>query len=653
MSNKVLVVDRDEVSCLALEQALESWGYEPVFAHDLSSALVAFEATKPRALILAVDQPEAEGRAVFQAVRSREDGRLVEALFVTTRAHLGSIPPRAKEDAVFLRPLDVDAVVGRLMSTIGAPRIAPRIAEEKATMMPGRAESMIDLEATVDPEIERAEQAAKAAAADAFDESMENYERELARVKADEKAWAEQQRGRVTRNLTLDPGPDEDPTEANLDAPLPTGWKKALGTKAPVTRSMEPLDAVERWPPSAEPSGFPPAGFGFDTPTSVHGAIPSETEQESPADRVALLSRLESSGVSGSLIAEIDPLAPGGDGRGSLRISIELCRGRISWSTGPAAERTVANAMRGMGSRIGTVAVGPRMEFLAWAESHGFPKAFVDAVAFRAIELSLVWFVEHALGWTIERHEVAAGAPWPWRSRLADGLAEGPPRFRGDQRFNQGARPWRREDPADALLIASLGEGLSVEQCARLFELPLSRVAAMAWIACAEGALVELNRAPLEQGEVTAHVAETVTRLRPRLSAVPAPHSSSPSPTPPPPRSPSSVARIPQAPMVSLPTSAPPSLPPPSPAGAADALSAWTHNAKSSDYFAALGLPRTADTPDVERAARTIRDTVRAVRALGTASARDIAKEAESALEEALAILMDPELRQAYGRYAR
>ncbi len=120
---RILIVDRNEMSCLALEQALESWGYEPVFAHDLSSALVAFEATKPSAVIIAVDQPETEGRAVFHAIRSRDDGRLTEALFITTQKHLGSIPPRAPGEAVFFRPLDLDQVIEVICKVAGTGKI--------------------------------------------------------------------------------------------------------------------------------------------------------------------------------------------------------------------------------------------------------------------------------------------------------------------------------------------------------------------------------------------------------------------------------------------------------------------------------------------------------------------------------------------------
>lgn len=646
---RILIVDRNEMSCLALEQALESWGYEPVFAHDLSSALVAFEATKPAAVIIAVDQPETEGRAVFHAIRSRDDGRLTEALFITTQKHLGSIPPRAPEDSVFFRPLDLELVIERLMRTIGAPRIAPLLAEEKATVMPGyhRPEEP-SLEA-VDPEIARAEAAAKEAAADAFDESMEAYEREYLRARQEENTWAEAQKDRVTRNLSV--APEEDPTEASAEQALPSGWSRALSKEAP--RFDE--DATEfQW-------SRPPPGFGFEVPTSVHGALSAEPEVEGPSDRVALLSRLESSGISGTLLAEVDGSVLGQPSGAWIVVGLHLSRGRLHWASGPVAERAVSALLRDMGARSSGVSVGHRAEFSAWASARGFPRSFVDAVAWAAAEHSLTAFVEHARHWKVDRDEGSSGAPCPWRSLLAEGLSQGPPRYRPEQRFAAGTRPWRRDDLRDALIVSLLAEGVAVDLCCRLFGLTSARVAALAWIACAEGVLVEAGQEPLEQGELPHHTAQTLTRTRPHFPGqTPVMPLTQPTPSraPPPLRAPApsraltpsraetpSFRTLPGAPQ------APPA--PPATATSLHALSDWLESSKNSDYFSALGLPRTAETAEVDRASARILEAVRSVRKLGTEEAQDLAERAEAALEEALAVLLDPELCAAYRRHIR
>ena len=661
---RILIVDRNEMSCLALEQALESWGYEPVFAHDLSSALVAFEATKPAAVIIAVDQPETEGRAVFHAIRSRDDGRLTEALFITTQKHLGSIPPRAPEDSVFFRPLDLELVIERLMRTIGAPRIAPLLAEEKATVMPGYhrpEEPSID---AVDSEVARAEAAAKEAAADAFDESMEAYEREYQRARQEENTWAEAQKDRVTRNLSV--APEEDPTEASAEHALPSGWSRALSKEAP--RFDE--DATEfQW-------SRPPPGFGFEVPTSVHGALSPEPEVEGPSDRVALLSRLESSGISGTLLAEVDGSVLGQPSGAWVVVGLHLSRGRLHWASGPVAERAVTALLRDMGARSSGVSVGHRAEFSAWASARGFPRSFVDAVAWAAAEHSLTAFVEHARHWQVDREEGSSGAPCPWRSLLAEGLSQGTPRFRPEQRFAAGSRPWRRDDLRDALIVSLLAEGVAVDLCCRLFGLTSARVAALAWIACAEGVLVEAGQEPLEQGELPHHTAQTLTRTRPHFPGqtpvmpltqptpsrappplrTPAPSRTlTPSRPPPPLRAPApSRALTPsRAETPSLRTLAGAPQAPQLPPATLHALSDWLESSKNSDYFSALGLPRTAETAEVDRASARILEAVRSVRNLGTEEAQDLAERAEAALEEALAVLLDPELCAAYRRHIR
>jgi len=83
------------------------------------------------------------------------------------------------------------------------------------------------------------------------------------------------------------------------------------------------------------------------------------------------------------------------------------------------------------------------------------------------------------------------------------------------------------------------------------------------------------------------------------------------------------------------------------------ALSDWLESSKNSDYFSALGLPRTAETAEVDRASARILEAVRSVRNLGTEEAQDLAERAEAALEEALAVLLDPELCAAYRRHIR
>lgn len=662
---RILIVDRNEMSCLALEQALESWGYEPVFAHDLSSALVAFEATKPSAVIIAVDQPETEGRAVFHAIRSRDDGRLTEALFITTQKHLGSIPPRAPEDAVFFRPLDLELVIERLMRTIGAPRIAPLIAEEKATVMPGYQrpeEPSID---AVDPEVARAEAAAREAAADAFDESMEAYEREYLRARQEENTWAEAHKDRVTRNLSV--APEEDPTQASAEQALPSGWSRALSKEAP--RFDE--DATEfQW-------SRPPPGFGFEVPTSVHEALSQEPEAEGPSDRVALLARLESSGISGTLVAEVDGAVLGQPSGAWIAVGLHLSRGRLHWASGPIAERAVGALLRDMGARASGVSVGHRAEFSAWASARGFPRSFVDAVAWAAAEQSLTAFVEHAQHWRVDREEGSSGAPCPWRSLLAEGLAHGALRFQPEQRFAAGSRPWRRDDLRDALIVSLLAEGVAVDLCCRLFGLSSARIAALAWIACAEGVLVEAGQEPLEPELMHHQTAQTLTRTRPHFPGqTPVMPLTPPTPSraPPPQRRPApSRALTPNLPLPRAPapsraltpsraeTPSVRTLPGPprtaapgfSAGPSLSALSDWLESSKNSDYFSALGLPRTAETAEVEGASARILEAVRSVRNVGTEEAQDLAERAEAALEEALAVLLDPALCAAYRRHIR
>jgi CheY-like chemotaxis protein len=123
---QVLVVDNDGDTLDALERALARAGLETVPALDLASAVELFTRSRPAAVILRVDLPGEDARAICSALRRAPEGETVPVLFFGSAAV--DDPVRSPSEALaaggdyfFRRPLDHEQVAKRVLQWITPP----------------------------------------------------------------------------------------------------------------------------------------------------------------------------------------------------------------------------------------------------------------------------------------------------------------------------------------------------------------------------------------------------------------------------------------------------------------------------------------------------------------------------------------------------
>jgi DNA-binding response OmpR family regulator len=162
---RVLLVDRGAEAAI-LRAALERAGFEVIGAHDLGSALLAFEASRPTAALIALDRPEAEGGQLFTALRGRDDSQGFPVVLIDSQPAGGaerrrtSVPFSATEP-LLMRPLDPEDAVAELRRSIAQAR--PSAQPTQVTLAP---------EAPLEDQVAEAEEAAFEAAAAALDEHV-------------------------------------------------------------------------------------------------------------------------------------------------------------------------------------------------------------------------------------------------------------------------------------------------------------------------------------------------------------------------------------------------------------------------------------------------------------------------------------------------
>src|SRR6185503_16350119 len=74
---KILVVDDDEAIRFTLTQALSGWGYEPLEAPDVATALEVFDAEQPSAVLQDINLPDRSGLDALLEYKKRQSQAIV------------------------------------------------------------------------------------------------------------------------------------------------------------------------------------------------------------------------------------------------------------------------------------------------------------------------------------------------------------------------------------------------------------------------------------------------------------------------------------------------------------------------------------------------------------------------------------------------
>lgn len=74
---KILVVDDEKMIRWSLGEALRGWGYEPIQAETVATALAAFDADQPAAILLDINLPDGSGLDVLRQIRHRQPEAVV------------------------------------------------------------------------------------------------------------------------------------------------------------------------------------------------------------------------------------------------------------------------------------------------------------------------------------------------------------------------------------------------------------------------------------------------------------------------------------------------------------------------------------------------------------------------------------------------
>ena len=74
---KILVVDDEKMIRWSLGEALRGWGFDPIEAETVSTALAGFEADPPAAVLLDINLPDGSGLDVLRKIRQRQPDAVV------------------------------------------------------------------------------------------------------------------------------------------------------------------------------------------------------------------------------------------------------------------------------------------------------------------------------------------------------------------------------------------------------------------------------------------------------------------------------------------------------------------------------------------------------------------------------------------------
>jgi two-component system, OmpR family, response regulator MtrA len=114
MNRQVLIVDDDAELAEMLGIVLRAEGFEPLFATDGETALMAFIENKPDAILLDLGLPGVDGVVVCRQIRA-ESAR-VPILMVTARSDAGDVVRglEAGADDYILKPFPVRVLIARI-----------------------------------------------------------------------------------------------------------------------------------------------------------------------------------------------------------------------------------------------------------------------------------------------------------------------------------------------------------------------------------------------------------------------------------------------------------------------------------------------------------------------------------------------------------
>jgi DNA-binding response OmpR family regulator len=115
-SNKILVIDDDQVLCRGFDVRLKANNYNPCFAHDAASALRAALTEMPNLVILDIGLPDHDGYWVMRSFK--ESPRLADVPVIVLTALDGFTHHRRCRDAGAQRFFEKPATNLRLMTAI-------------------------------------------------------------------------------------------------------------------------------------------------------------------------------------------------------------------------------------------------------------------------------------------------------------------------------------------------------------------------------------------------------------------------------------------------------------------------------------------------------------------------------------------------------
>ena len=84
-SNKILVIDDDQILCLGFAVRLKANYYDPCFAHDAESALSTALTEMPNLIILDIGLPGRDGYSVMQSLHAFPELADVPVIVLTAR----------------------------------------------------------------------------------------------------------------------------------------------------------------------------------------------------------------------------------------------------------------------------------------------------------------------------------------------------------------------------------------------------------------------------------------------------------------------------------------------------------------------------------------------------------------------------------------
>jgi DNA-binding response OmpR family regulator len=120
--DKVLVVDDDPIIRLTLTEALRGWGYEPVEAGSVATALNTLATQRPAALLLDINLPDGSGLDALREIKRRQPQAVVIMITADVLVENTLAALRGGADDFIGKPIDINEVQLALSNGIEAKR---------------------------------------------------------------------------------------------------------------------------------------------------------------------------------------------------------------------------------------------------------------------------------------------------------------------------------------------------------------------------------------------------------------------------------------------------------------------------------------------------------------------------------------------------